>query len=146
MNGYYGRLLRVDLSTGGWWVDAIPEEVLRRCIGGIGLGTWLLLRYGPPGVEPLAPHAPLIFASSPLVGTAVTTTAKFAVLFKSPLTGFIGDSLSSSHLALALKRAGYDAIVLTGACPEWSTLVLTDDAVRPVSLRPAAGLLGLNTW
>src|SRR5690242_18409201 len=94
MDGYYGQLLRVDLSTGGWAVDPIEEHLLRRCIGGVGLGTALLLRYGPPGVDPLAPEAPLIFASSPLVGTAVTTTAKFAVLFKSPLTGFIGDSLS----------------------------------------------------
>jgi aldehyde:ferredoxin oxidoreductase len=145
-DGYYGRLLRVDLSSGAWAVDPLPEPVLRRCVGGIGLGTALLLRYCPPGVEPLAPEAPLIFASSPLVGTAVTTTAKFAVLFKSPLTGLIGDSLSSSHLALALKRTGYDALVLTGACPDWTCLVVTDDPERAVQLRPAAHLLGLSTW
>src|SRR5439155_18018411 len=116
VDGYYGRLLRVDLAGGEWAVDPIDESLLRRCIGGIGLGTALLLRCCPPRVEPLAPEAPLIFASSPLVGTAVTTTAKFAVLFKSPLTGFIGDSLSSSHLALAHKRTCYDALVLAGAC------------------------------
>jgi aldehyde:ferredoxin oxidoreductase len=146
VDGYYGRLLRVELSTGEARMEPIEERLLRQTIGGIGLGTALLLRYCPPGVEPLAPEAPLIFVSSPLVGTAVTTTAKFAVLFKSPLTGFIGDSLSSSHLALALKRTGYDALVLTGACQEWSLLRVTDDVERPARLQPARHLLGLNTW
>lgn len=144
--GYYGRVLRVDLGSGEWAIDGLDPQVLRRCIGGIGLGTALLLRYCPPGVDPLAPKAPLILASSPLVGTAVTTTAKFAVLFKSPLTGFIGDSLSSSRLALALKQTGYDAIVISGACARWSSLVVGDDPEQPVRLLPAEALLGLSTW
>jgi len=144
--GYYGRVLRVDLGSGAWAIERLEPRTLRRCIGGIGLGTALLLQYCPPGVDPLAPEAPLILASSPLVGTAVTTTAKFAVLFKSPLTGFIGDSLSSSRLALALKQTGYDAIVIGGACPRWSSLVVSDDPEQPVRLLPAEALLGLGTW
>jgi aldehyde:ferredoxin oxidoreductase len=146
MYGYAGRLLRVDLSTGAAWPESVDPEVLRLTVGGIGLGSYLLHKYCPPGVDPLAPEAPLLFVSSPLVGTAVTTTAKYAVLAKSPLTGFIGDSLSSSHLALALKRTGYDALVITGACPAWSYLLVTDDPARPVALRDARHLAGLGTW
>src|SRR6266542_3445149 len=127
MYGYAGRLLRVDLTSGHAWAEEIEPEALRLTIGGIGLGTYLLHRYCPPGVEPLAPEAPLLFVSSPLVGTAVTTTAKYAVLAKSPLTGMIGDSLSSSHLAIELKSTGYDALVITGQCPAWSYLLVTDD-------------------
>jgi aldehyde:ferredoxin oxidoreductase len=147
--GYAGQVLRVDLTTGDAWAEALPEEALRLTLGGIGLGTYLLHRYCPPGVDPLSPEAPLLFVSSPLVGTAVTTTAKFAVMTKSPLTGMIGDSLSSSHLALSLKRSGYDALVLTGACPDWSYLVVSDDpgdAPGRVALRDARHLLGLGTW
>jgi aldehyde:ferredoxin oxidoreductase len=144
--GYAGQLLRVDLTSGRAWTEVIPEQALRLTIGGLGLGTYLLLRYCPPGVNPLAPEAPLLFVTSPLVGTAVTTTAKFAVLAKSPLTGFIGDSLSSSHLALELKRTGYDALVITGACREWSALVVTDSPDQPARLRDAHALMGLGTW
>ena len=86
-------------------------------MGGIGLGTSLLHDYAPPGVDPLSPANPLIFTSAPLVGTGLTTTAKFAVVTKSPLTGFIADSLSSSHFALELKRLGIDALVITGQAP-----------------------------
>ena len=54
---------------------------------GVGLGTWLLHRLAPPGVDSLAPEVPLVFAFSPLVGTPLTTSAKFAGLVKSPLIG-----------------------------------------------------------
>ena len=101
----------------------LEEAVLRRFLGGVGLAAWLLHREAPKGVDPLAPAAPLIFAFSPLVGTPLTTSAKFAVVAKSPLTGFISDSLSSSHFAIAGKRMGVDAIVLVGSCPEPSVLV-----------------------
>ena len=79
---------------------------LRAFLGGIGLGASLLYEYAPPGVDPFAPANPLIFTSAPLVGTGLTTTAKYAVVTKSPLTGFIADSLSSSYFALELKRVG----------------------------------------
>jgi aldehyde:ferredoxin oxidoreductase len=114
MEGFHGRLLHVDLTGDCYQWRALEERRLRRYLGGIGLGTSLLYDYAPPGVEPFAPENPLIFTSAPLVGTGVTTTAKFAVVTKSPLTGFIGDSLSSSHFALELKRAGIDAMVITG--------------------------------
>ncbi len=70
---------------------------------------------GPPGVDPLGPQAPLAFVFSPLVGTPLTTSAKFAVVAKSPLTGMLTDALASSHFAIAGKLTGHDAIVLRGA-------------------------------
>src|SRR6185503_221474 len=85
---------------------------------------------------------PLIFATSPFVGTAITTSAKYAILTKSPLTGFIGDSLSGSHLAIELKRTGYDALVIHGRCPEWSTLHVRNGEVQ---LLPSEHLRGLDT-
>jgi len=99
----------------------------------------LLYDFAPPGVEPFAPENPLIFASAPLVGTGLTTTAKFAVVTTSPLTGFIADSLSSSFFALELKRIGFDAIVITGAAVTPVSLVITD---KGVEIRDAAHLWG----
>jgi aldehyde:ferredoxin oxidoreductase len=140
MFGYHGRYLRIDLSTGGAaWVP-LPEDVLRRFLGGVGLGAHLLHREAPAGVDPLAPEAPLLFCFSPLVGTPLTTSAKFAVVAKSPLTDRLNDALSSSHFALAGKRTGADALAITGACAAPSVLVVDDGRV---SLRPAGDLWGL---
>jgi aldehyde:ferredoxin oxidoreductase len=142
MFGYHGRYLRVDLGEGAASWVALPEEVLRRFLGGVGLGTYLLHRECPKRANPLGPESPLIFCLSPLVGTPLTTSAKFAVVAKSPLTERLNDALSSSHFALAAKKAGFDALVLIGACSEPSILVIEDGAV---SVRPARDLWGLPT-
>ncbi|MFQ5858423.1 MAG: aldehyde ferredoxin oxidoreductase family protein [Anaerolineae bacterium] len=114
MYGFHGRLLHIDLTTRTHCWSDLAESRLRVFLGGIGLGASLLYELAPQGVEPLSPANPLIFTSAPLVGTGLTTTAKFAVVTKSPLTGFIADSLSSSFFALELKGAGLDALVVTG--------------------------------
>ena len=106
MYGFHGHLLHIDLTSATYKFLELDRSRLYACLGGIGLGTDLLYEFAPPGVDPLAPENPLIFASAPLVGTPLTTTAKYAVVTKSPLTGFIADSLSSSYFALELKKTG----------------------------------------
>src|SRR5918994_6673415 len=126
MRGFHGRLRHIYLNSGKASWQALEESRLRAFLGGIGLGTSLLYEYAPPGVEPFSPANPLIFTSAPLVGTGLTTTAKFAVVTKSPLTGFIADSLSSSHFALELKRTGLDGLVITGQASSLVYLFVTD--------------------
>lgn len=132
MHGSHGAYWRFDLSAGQGERIAIPPHVLRAYIGGVGLGTWLLQREAPPGVDPLAPEAPIVFSFSPLVGTPLTTSAKFAVVAKSPLTGFVNDALASSRFAISGKRMGVDAIVLVGRCRVPSVLV--GDSLRETDL------------
>src|SRR3954463_11489434 len=138
--GYFGRALVVDLADASAEALPLPEDVLRAYIGGAGLGAWLMHRRAPPRVEPLAPEAPLAFCFSPLVGTPLTTSAKFAVVAKSPLTGMLNDALASSHFAIAGKLPGHDAIVVKGACAEPSVLLIDGDGPR---LEPAGDLWGL---
>jgi aldehyde:ferredoxin oxidoreductase len=141
--GYFGRALVVDIdgtaATGrGLELD---ERVLRAYLGGVGLGTWLLHRLTPPGLDPFGPDAALAFVFSPLVGTPLTTSAKFAVVAKSPLTGLLTDALASSQFAIAGKLTGNDAIVVRGRARELSVLLVDADGVR---LEPAPDLTGLS--
>ena len=139
MHGFHGRLLHLDLTSGrSVWREIEPSR-LRAFLGGIGLGTSLLYDYAPRGVDPFSPENPLIFASAPLVGTGLTTTAKFAVVTKSPLTGFIADSLSSSYFALELKRIGIDALIITGRSSAMSYLSIKNQTVE---IRSAEHLRG----
>ncbi len=139
--GYHGRFLRVDLATGTSEQVPLEDAFLRRFVGGVGLGTALLLQESPTGIDPLAPEAVVVVALSPLVGSPLTTSAKFAVVSKSPLTNRINDALASDRFALELKACGLDALVLTGRADAWSLLVIEDDAVR---IEPAADLRGLS--
>ena len=139
--GYFGQALVVDVGTGEAERLELPEPVLRASIGGAGLGTWLMHRLAPAGVDPLAPEAPLAFVFSPLVGTPLTTSAKFAVVAKSPLTGLLNDALASSHFAIAGKLTRNDAIVVRGACERPSVLAVDGDGAR---ILPAPRLWGLS--
>jgi aldehyde:ferredoxin oxidoreductase len=139
MHGFHGRLLHIDLNDGTASRRDLDESRLRAFLGGIGLGTSLLYEFAPSGVEPFSPANPLIFTSAPLVGTGVTTTAKFAVVTKSPLTGFIADSLSSSFFALELKRVGIDGLVITGRASSMVYVFIHNDAVE---IRQAGHLAG----
>ena len=140
--GYNGRALIVDLGLRESRRMPLGEDVLRRFIGGSGLGAYLLYKHCPPGVAPLAPENPLIFVCSPLVGSRLTTSSKFAVLTKSPLTGFIGDSLSSSFMATELKNAGMDALIITGKSATPCLLSVNDGEVEYLDV---TYLLGMST-
>lgn len=140
MPGYHGRYLRIDLSLGTAEAVALSEQQLRQYLGGSGLGVAILLAEGAAQADPLSPEASLAFVFSPLVGSPLTTSAKFAVVSKSPLTGRINDSLASSGFAIAGKKTGYDAIVLTGRAEEPSVVVIDDGQMR---LEPAGALWGL---
>jgi aldehyde:ferredoxin oxidoreductase len=139
MFGYHGNYRRINASTGTDQRMPICESVFRRVLGGVGLGTWLLLENSPPRFDPLSPESPLIFAFSPLVGTPLTTSAKFAIVCKSPLTQRLNDALSSSHFALNGKRTGSDAIVIRGACEQPSILLIDENGSQ---LLPADSLWG----
>ena len=145
MFGYHGRYLRIDLSRAASEPVPLSEDVLRRFVGGVGLAVYLMHREAPPGVEPFAAEAPLIFSLSPLVGTPLTTSAKFAVVAKSPLTNRLNDALSSSHFAIAAKKAGFDALVIKGACASPSVLVIDDGTVRLESAKDLWGLTAAET-
>jgi aldehyde:ferredoxin oxidoreductase len=143
--GYFGRALVVDATSGTSQDLLLPDSVLRGYIGGSGLGTWLLWQLGTPGADPLGPRAPLAFVFSPLVGTSLTTSAKFAVVAKSPLTGMLTDALASSQFAIAGKLTGYDAIVIDGRAPELSVLLVDGDGIRLIGAAQLAGLSAADT-
>ena len=124
--------------------EALAPEILRGFVGGVGLGTWILAHETAPGIDPLAAQSALVFALSPLVGTPLTTSAKFAIVAFSPLTGRICDALSSSHFALAAKRAGVDAIVITGRRAEPSIVFIEGSCGRVSPGHLAAGGLALG--
>ncbi|RMG35784.1 MAG: aldehyde:ferredoxin oxidoreductase, partial [Planctomycetota bacterium] len=140
--GYHGRYLLIDLSQRRCFRRPLRVDVLRRYVGGVGLGTWLLMQHTPPRCTPENPDAPLAVAFSPLVGTPLTTSAKLAVLCPSPLTGRLNDALASSHFALAGKRTGHDAFVLRGRASRPSVVLIEPSGIR---LEDAGDLLGLSS-
>jgi aldehyde:ferredoxin oxidoreductase len=143
MYGYSGKILHIDLTERKHWVEEKPEVWYQTYIGGVSMATRLCWENIEPGCDPLSPANPICLANGIFAGTPVPVGGKFGLASKSPLTGFIGDSLSGSWFSIALKRAGWDGLVIHGSSDEWVTIFIDDDRVQ---FRDASHLLGLNTF
>jgi len=131
MFSYAGKILRVDLTTGKISTEQLSEEMAKNYIGGIGLGIKLLMDNSKPGIDPFDPDNPIIFATGPLSGTMGPTAGNgYAVVSKSPATGGVGESKAHGFFGPDLKRAGYDAVIITGKADKLSYLWIDDDKVE----------------
>jgi len=115
MNGWHGKILFVDLTTGNSKTEEIPALILQEYLGGRGVGVRLMRDYFQ--LDPFDPAMPLIFSVGPLCGTLSPTSARMSVVSRSPLTGTIYDCSAGGRFAWRLKAAGYDALVITGKSP-----------------------------
>jgi aldehyde:ferredoxin oxidoreductase len=137
--GWKRRILRIDLSTGAVQTFAPDDSVLITYLGGRGLGAKFV--YDAGRVDALALENLLVFAAGPLTGTRTPASGRVSLSTKSPLTGTIFDSNCGGSFGPELKKAGYDAIIVSGQAPEPVYLELEDDRVE---LKPAEALWGRN--
>jgi aldehyde:ferredoxin oxidoreductase len=113
-NGYNGKILRVDLSSGKTSVEEPDDAFYRKYIGGRSLALYYLLKELEPGTDPLGPDNLLIFAPSAITGALLPGLSRFSVACKSPLTGTYGEGEAGGDWGPWLKFSGYDAVVIKG--------------------------------
>lgn len=144
IGGYCNRLLRVDLTSGLCSVTPLAEAaVLRKYIGGVGLGMRLLLDEIRPGMKATDPDSPLIMLAGPLAGTSAPSSSNITVValdHNSP--GGASTGCAGGYWAAYLKHAGYDGVVVTGRAREPVFLSIEDERV---AIRDASAFWGLDT-
>lgn len=113
-SSWTGQILKVDLSSRQMRVDRLGEDFYRRYLGGRGVILYYLLNETPSGIDAFAVENLLIFAPGILTGTVLPGSGRHAVGAKSPLTGALASGEAGGFWGAELKRAGYDAIVISG--------------------------------
>lgn len=113
--GYAGKLLFVNLTTGTVEEKVLSEELAMRFIGGYGIGARLLFDMVRPNVDPLGPENVLGFCTGLLNATGALYGGRYMVVCKSPVTGGWNDANSGGFFGPELKRAGFDAVFVSGA-------------------------------
>ncbi len=140
MYGYAGHVLHVDLNTGKTRVEKLNEDYAKKYIGGIGLGMRLWLAHARASVDPFSPENPLVLALGPISGTIFPTAGNgHAFVSKSPATFGIGEAVAHGTFGAEMKRAGYDAVILTGKSEKPVYLWIDDDSIQ---LLDASHLMG----
>jgi len=142
-NGYWQRLLRINLTTRTAEVEPIAEEDLKRFVGGAGLGGEILRREVSARQDPYGPENRLIFTTGPFQGPPVPGGAKFSVVAISPVTGTFGDSAAGASWGPSLKDAGYDVLLFEGAADAPVCVTIEDDKVE---ILDAADMWGMDSF
>jgi len=140
-NGYAGKLLFVDLTTGSIQEEKLDEEMARLFIGGYGIGARVLYSRMKPGVDALGPDNIIGFTTGPLTATGAFFSGRWTVVCKSPVTGGWNDANSGGFFGPELKKAGFDAVFVSGASKTPVYIWINDGKVE---IRDASALWGLD--
>jgi aldehyde:ferredoxin oxidoreductase len=142
-NGYWQRLLRINLTTRTAEVEPISEEDLKGFVGGAGLGGEILRRETQGKLDPYSPENRLIFTTGPFQGPPVPGGAKFSVVAVSPVTRTFGDSAAGASWGPSLKDAGYDILLFEGAADAPVYVTIEDDKVE---ILDASDIWGMDSF
>jgi len=137
-----GKILWVDLTSGTWKEEDVPDSVYESVLSGIGLAAWVIGSRLKPGTDPLGPDNILGFVSGLLTGTGSWFTGRWMLAGKSPLTGGWGDANCGGQLSPQIKKCGYDGIFFTGAAKTPMMLVARGGKI---GLEPADEYWGKDT-
>ncbi|MFQ5880632.1 MAG: aldehyde ferredoxin oxidoreductase N-terminal domain-containing protein, partial [Dehalococcoidia bacterium] len=142
--GYMGKILRVDLSRRAVQDEPLPDEsVLRRWVGGTGLGLHYLWHETNPQMQATDAAAPVIFMTGPLTGTAAPSSGHYATVhlhYSIPYAAAMGHA--SGYWGAYLKFAGYDGIIVKGVSQQPVYLWLHDGSAE---IRDASHHWGKDT-
>jgi len=143
VNGYAGKILRIDLTTGRTWDEPLNEEYARAFVGGSGLAARYVYDMVDSDTDPLSRDNPLVLMTGPLVGTPMPSAGRLSVCALSPLTSIWGESNTGGFFGPELRFAGYDGIMVTGQAekPVWLSVV-----ENQAELHDATDLWGLDTY
>jgi aldehyde:ferredoxin oxidoreductase len=143
VNGYMGKILFVDLSTGELKDEVLEEKLYYDFVGGYGLGARIIYSKQKPGADPLGPGNILGFVTCPLTGTPAVGGSRYVVMGKSPIYGGWGDANSGGYFGPYLKFAGYDGVFIVGVAEKPAYLFINDGRAE---IRDATHLWGKDTF
>lgn len=145
MDGY-GDIVRIDLTSGSIEREPVSLDLVKRFLGGMGINDWLLWEHFlkvDPNIDPMSEDNVLIAGLGPLGATGFGLGSKMKFTFKSPATGFFGDSTVGGNFSSHMRWAGVDHLVITGKAKK-PVYIFIDDS--EVEIRDAAHLWGLSTY
>ncbi len=134
------NVLYINLSRNSFHIED-RSDLFEERLGGVGVGIKLLLEECPKDCNPLSPENPIIFAIGPL-NALFPVASKTTVLFKSPHTGNLGESHCGGRSAIAMRLAGYGAIVIKGKSGSPVYIAIHEDGVH---FRDASSLWGMKS-
>jgi len=146
MNGYNGKMLFINLTTGEIREDELSEEMVRLYIGGYGIGAKVLYDRMPKEADPLGEESILGFVTGLTNGTKTMYGGRFTMVHKSPVTGGWNDANSGGFFGPELKKAGFDALFISGISQKPVYIWINDGKVEILDANHLWGMDTKKVW
>ncbi len=143
LGGYMGKFLRINLTKKEITLKKFDEKILRKYIGGSGLGAKILYDETDENTEPLGPENVLMFMTGPLTNTPALNSGRHVIIARSPLSNIFGEASVGGSWGATLKKSGYDGIIVTGKSPKPVYIWINEGEVE---IRDAMHLWGKDTY
>jgi aldehyde:ferredoxin oxidoreductase len=130
MKGYFGKFLKIDLTSGKTEEITISKDDQKKYVGGSTLAAKLIYDYVKPEMDPLSPENPIVFATGPFTGSNVPMVSRAAICGISPGTGLWGEATTGGKFPMRLKGTGYDGILITGKANKPVYIYVNENAVE----------------
>ena len=130
LGGYAGKVLKIDLTRKETSEYPWTNEDRALYLGGKIMAAKILYDNIKEGTEGFSPENMLVVSTGPLSGTGAPASSRFNISSVSPLTGLCASSNCGGNFGLNLKRAGYDALVITGKAEAWTWIEIKDDEMQ----------------
>ncbi len=134
------NVLYIDLSKRDFYIRN-RTDLFDKYLGGSGVGIKLLLEDCKPSCDPFSADNPIIFTVGPLTNL-FPLASKVVAMFKSPLTGNLGESHAGGRSAIAIRSAGLGAIVIKGVSESPIYLSVEDGRVH---FKDASAIWGMRS-
>jgi len=133
------NVLTIDLTDYTYEIER--RDDLAEWLGGTGLAVQLMKENVKKDFDPLSPDNVIVFAVGPFT-LAYPYASKTVAMFKSPLTGNLGESHAGGRSAAAIASAGYRAVVIKGRSEKPIYIVIDDGRVE---FKDARSLVGVRS-
>ena len=142
LKGYMGKVLFVDLTNKTHSEFPWTDEDRERTIGGKIMAADILLQHIRPGMKAFDEDNWLVITTGPMTRCKSPSSTRFNISTVSPLTGILTSSNCGGPFGRRLKKAGWDAMVITGRASELTWIEINDSEV---TFHDATGFKGMHT-
>ncbi len=140
--GYANKVIKIDLSTQTItdypWTDKDKELYL----GGKIMAAKIISDFISKPFDPLSEENIVVISTGPLNAMGCPSSSRFNVSSISPITNLLTSSNCGGNFGMHMKKAGYDAIILTGKCKDRTYISITTEGIE---FKSAEKLWGMKT-
>ncbi len=137
-----GKILKINLSEKRFETFSLPISYYENYLGGKGAALKLFYELVSPKIKPFSAENPIIIFTGPFTATGAPNSGRFSALTLSPLTGIIVHSSCGGPFGIALKKAGYEGIIILGKAERLTLIEIYNDNIV---FKNAEYLKGLST-